>query len=212
MLLSVRSCSCRCLALLVLCLVSPPVAGEPKPAAKGKVDVEVAAIRQRWLEAEKSDSSVLTVEFDGGDSFPGVGRRKSTVTLEWTFPGEDAPEDPHTMLLLRATHELKVAAYSFKRTYLFSPEGRLLFYYVMPAVPQEDVALAPDYGQPAIEWRLYFSGDRVLRRIRGAKVLDTPLPEEEREVRQVLKEADNLKRLFIRSAFLATGRTLLEDK
>ncbi|WP_224247889.1 hypothetical protein [Hyalangium gracile] len=196
---SVRSC------LLMLCLVGgSALAAPPASAAKGKNEAEVASIRNRWQAVEQrarastEEGGFYITEVKANaratGGFPAVGVRHSTITYEWEW-NEDTEEKPYDVRLLRATEESVIAGRSYRLTFLFGPDGKVIFCHSRPAEP-EDAEGEEDFLQPRGEWRFYFKDGRELRRMRGAKIIDTPSRQEELDVDPLIDRADELKRLF----------------
>jgi hypothetical protein len=213
----VLSSSLRCLLVLAVCLVGTSgEAGDPKPPArtraeqeKEKLEATIAAIRQRWQDVEKKAREakkeeggfyITEVKANARDAagIPAVGSRQGTATFEWEWNEDEKSEDPYDTKLLRATESVTVAGRTYRLAFLFDPAGKLLFAWCRPGGDEtpEETEEEDSFIRPRNEWRLYFSGNKLLRRIRGKTVLDTPAPGEEASLRPLLKRAEALKRLY----------------
>lgn len=122
----------------------------------------------------------------GDKSWPAVGIYRTVVKFYYTFG--DREIDPYPNRLLKITVTTKRSARQEYAEYLFNPVGQLIFYY-----EKKD-----DEGSPA-ESRLYFAANRLIRRIKGQRIVDVNSRQALEETKGALNEKTKLREVFLKS-------------
>ncbi len=121
----------------------------------------------------------------GDKSWPAVGIFKTVFKFYYTFG--DREKNPYPNRLLKITVTTDRSARHEYAEYLFNPAGQLIFYY------EKD-----DEGSQA-ERRYYFASDRLIRRMRGPRIVDINSREALQAARVALNEKKKLVDVFVKS-------------
>lgn len=121
----------------------------------------------------------------GDKSWPAVGIYQTVFKFYYTFG--DREKDPYPNRLLKITVTTKRSARHEYAEYLFNPAGQLIFYF------EKD-----DEGSQA-DRRYYFASERLIRRMRGQRIVDINSREALEAVRVTLSEKKKLMEIFLKS-------------
>lgn len=121
----------------------------------------------------------------GDKSWPAVGIYRMVYKFYYTFG--DREKDPYPNRLLKITVMTNRSDRHEYAEYLFNPVGQLIFYF------EKD-----DEGAPA-ERRYYFAANRLIRRMRGQRILDISSREALEAARGTLNEKQKLIEVFLKS-------------
>ena len=117
----------------------------------------VPAIRARWSAVQEAREALVPLVIDGNPTnreWAAVGEFQPSVTCYRELP-PDEPYPANVVALVEVS--LHVSTQLYRRTYLYSAAGELLF------------AHSADVEQP--EWRVYWTGEAVARVQKDAEVL-----------------------------------------
>jgi len=121
----------------------------------------------------------------GDKPWPAVGIYRTVLMFYYTFG--DREKDPYPNRLLKITVMTNRSARQESAEYLFNPGGQLIFYFEKG---EED---------PQAERRYYFASERLIRLMRGQRIVDNNSRPALRAALAVLKGKKKLVGIFLRS-------------
>lgn len=122
----------------------------------------------------------------GDKPWPAVGIYRTVFKFYYTFG--DREKDPYPNRLLKITVTTKRSARHEYAEYLFNPAGQLIFYF-----EKKD-----EEGSQA-ESRLYFASNRLIKLMRGQRIVPINSREALEAVRVTLSEKKKLMEIFLKS-------------
>ncbi len=178
--------------LLVIILM-----GSAYPLAAQQPDKRIDAIRRyaKQVEMEIAESESIEegtgiylnelVVNKGNKQWPAVGIYRDVYKFYYTFG--DREKNPYPDRLLKITLVTRMSNREETGEFLFNAAGQLIFY------------LATSDESPRVETRYYFASQRLIRRIIGTRVVDVNSRESLARTRAIIKEAQDLKTVFVKS-------------
>lgn len=136
-------------------------------------------------EAEGEYSTTFLSEMvvnKNNSSYPAVGIYKSTIKFYYTYG--DREENPYPNTLLKIVVLTNRSSQNEYSEYLFNPAGQLIFYY------------EKNEENPQDERRFYFSGEKLIKSLKGEKATNISGREQVQAVRTILNGKRKLIGIF----------------